>query len=57
MESSPGNKVNLASELKGKKGVIVGVPAAYCKSQYQLNLMPTCSSDFKRLYRPIADVL
>lgn len=31
MESSPGNKVNLAAELKGKKGVIVGVPAAYCK--------------------------
>lgn len=31
MESSPGNKVNLASEFKGKKGVIVGVPAAYCK--------------------------
>lgn len=33
MESSPGNKVNLATELKGKKGVIVGVPAAYCKFQ------------------------
>lgn len=27
-ESSPGNKVYLAKELKGK-GVIVGVPAAY----------------------------
>ncbi|QDS78009.1 hypothetical protein FKW77_002525 [Venturia effusa] len=32
MESSPGNKVNLATELKGKKGVIVGVPAAYSPS-------------------------
>lgn len=28
VEDSPGNKVNLASELKGK-GVIVGVPAAF----------------------------
>lgn len=28
MEGSPGNKVNLAKELKGK-GVIVGVPAAF----------------------------
>jgi len=28
VESSPGNKVNLAKELKGK-GVIVGVPAAF----------------------------
>ncbi|TID22312.1 hypothetical protein E2P81_ATG11415 [Venturia nashicola] len=32
MESSPGNKVNLATELKGKKGLIVGVPAAYSPS-------------------------
>ena len=28
VENSPGNKVNLAKELKGK-GVIVGVPAAF----------------------------
>lgn len=28
VESSPGNKVNLAKELKGK-GIIVGVPAAF----------------------------
>ncbi|PSN64436.1 AhpC/TSA family protein [Corynespora cassiicola Philippines] len=28
MEGSPGNKVNLAKELKGK-GLIIGVPAAY----------------------------
>lgn len=27
-ENSPGNKVNLAKELKGK-GVIIGVPAAF----------------------------
>ncbi|OCK96502.1 AhpC/TSA family protein [Cenococcum geophilum 1.58] len=28
MENSPGNKISLAKELKGK-GVIIGVPAAY----------------------------
>ncbi|KAI5303793.1 Peroxiredoxin-5, mitochondrial [Ascosphaera pollenicola] len=28
-ESSPGNKVDLAAELAGKKGVIIGVPAAF----------------------------
>ena len=28
VEDSPGNKVNLAKELKGK-GIIVGVPAAF----------------------------
>jgi hypothetical protein len=28
-ENSPGNKVNLSKELTGK-GVIIGVPAAYC---------------------------
>jgi hypothetical protein len=28
-EGSPGNKVNISKELTGK-GVIVGVPAAYC---------------------------
>jgi 2-Cys peroxiredoxin 5 len=28
VENSPGNKVNLANELKGK-GVIIGVPAAF----------------------------
>lgn len=29
-ENSPGNKVNLAEELKGKgKGLIIGVPAAF----------------------------
>jgi len=35
MESSPGNKVNLANELKSGKGLIIGVPAAYS---------PACSS-------------
>ena len=29
-EGSPGNKVNLARELKGK-GLIIGVPAAFSK--------------------------
>ena len=29
VENSPGNKVNLAKELKGKKGIIIGVPAAF----------------------------
>ena len=30
VEGSPGNKVNLAKELKGK-GLIIGVPAAFSK--------------------------
>ena len=30
-EGSPGNKVNLAKELKGK-GLIIGVPAAFSES-------------------------
>ncbi|KAI9372053.1 Redoxin [Aspergillus egyptiacus] len=34
VENSPGNKINLAKELKGK-GLIIGVPAAYS---------PACSS-------------
>lgn len=29
VEGSPGNKVNLAKEFQGKKGVIVGTPAAF----------------------------
>ncbi|KAJ4411868.1 hypothetical protein N0V91_001005 [Didymella pomorum] len=29
MENSPGNKVNIAEELKSGKGLIIGVPAAY----------------------------
>ena len=33
-ENSPGNKVNLAKELKGKgKALIIGVPAAFSKLQ------------------------
>lgn len=31
VEGSPGNKVNLSSELTGK-GVIIGVPAAFSKA-------------------------
>jgi 2-Cys peroxiredoxin 5 len=30
VENSPGNKVNLAKELKGK-GIILGVPAAFSR--------------------------
>jgi len=30
VENSPGNKVNIAKELKGK-GLIIGVPAAFSK--------------------------
>ena len=29
LENSPGNHVNLAEELKGTKGLIIGVPAAF----------------------------
>jgi peroxiredoxin len=29
VEDSPGNKVNLAEELKGGSGLIIGVPAAF----------------------------
>ena len=29
MEGSPGNKVNLAEELRSSKGLIIGVPAAF----------------------------
>lgn len=29
MENSPGNKINLAEVLKGKNGLIIGVPAAF----------------------------
>ncbi|PVH97289.1 Redoxin [Periconia macrospinosa] len=32
MEGSPGNKVNIADELKTGKGLIVGVPAAFSPS-------------------------
>ena len=35
METSPGNKVNVAKELKGK-GLIIGVPAAFS---------PACSAN------------
>jgi 2-Cys peroxiredoxin 5 len=29
VEGSPGNKINLAKEIKGKKALIIGVPAAF----------------------------
>ena len=31
MESSPGNRVSIARELKGK-GLVIGVPAAFSKA-------------------------
>lgn len=33
VENSPGNKVSIAKELKGK-GLIIGVPAAFSKSRH-----------------------
>lgn len=38
-EGSPGNKVNLSKELKGK-GLIIGVPAAFSESPLPLPLPP-----------------
>jgi len=29
MEDSPGNKISIANELKGKKALLIGVPAAF----------------------------
>jgi hypothetical protein len=31
VENSPGNKINLAKEIKGKRALIIGVPAAFSK--------------------------
>jgi hypothetical protein len=45
MEGSPGNKVNLFNELKGK-GVIIGVPAAYCTDLLLTSI--TCTSSTTR---------
>ena len=42
VEGSPGNKVNLANELKGK-GLIIGVPAAFSKYlAHQSAVFPVC---------------
>lgn len=54
VENSPGNKVNLAREIKNK-GIIIGTPAAFstCPSQHSLSIIgkanhvhigPACSS-------------
>ncbi|KAI4241634.1 MAG: hypothetical protein L6R40_004467 [Gallowayella cf. fulva] len=40
VEASPGNKVNLAKELKGK-GLVIGVPAAF--STFLVNCSPPTS--------------
>ena len=42
MESSPGNKVNLAQELSIGKGLIIGVPAAF--SKFGRELRTVCPS-------------
>lgn len=40
VEGTPGNKVNLANELKGK-GLIIGVPAAFSKClAHQCAILP-----------------
>jgi hypothetical protein len=44
VENSPGNKVNLATELQGK-GVIVGVPAAFSMSALCVRVLVGMSSD------------
>jgi hypothetical protein len=44
VENSPGNKVNLATELQGK-GVIVGVPAAFSMSALCVCLLVGMNSD------------
>ena len=44
VEGSPGNKVNLAKELKGK-GIVIGVPAAFSTSPSipYINASTTCA--------------
>lgn len=37
VENSPGNKVNLLKELKGR-GVVIGVPAAFSIADFMFNL-------------------
>lgn len=32
VEGSPGNKVNISEELKGGRGIVLGVPAAFSTS-------------------------
>lgn len=45
VEGSPGNKVNLAKELKGK-GLVIGVPAAFstCYPTPYIQVPKTCAS-------------
>lgn len=44
VEGTPGNKVNLANELKGK-GLIIGVPAAFSKYlAHQFAFLPAVRS-------------
>lgn len=39
VEDSPGNKVNLANELKGK-GIVIGVPAAFSMADVLTSFRP-----------------
>ena len=41
VEDSPGNKVSIANELKGK-GVIIGVPAAFSKFNLEQIIDKSC---------------
>lgn len=50
VEDSPGNKVNLARELRGK-GVVIGVPAAFSTSASQL--LPCVVLVAERCRRPL----
>lgn len=43
MENSPGNKVSIAKELKGK-ALIIGVPAAFSKTPCFSSLPASCTS-------------
>ncbi|KAL9602926.1 MAG: hypothetical protein Q9219_001451 [cf. Caloplaca sp. 3 TL-2023] len=47
VEGSPGNKVNLATELKGKgKGLVIGVPAAFISLPLILSLQSMLAIPF-----------
>lgn len=44
-EDSPGNKVNLASELGSGKGLIIGVPAAFSPACSETHVPGYIASD------------
>lgn len=55
VESSPGNKVDLAKELKTGKGVVVGVPAAFSMLMLSPPTHGTSDSSYLRLTRIVSD--